>query len=218
LPDEKREGARRPHRQSAGTGQKPCRPPSVVEADLTAIIERVAAGDRAALRRLYDGFGGRLYGVACRILRDPALAEDALQEAFVKIWRNAGKFDRARGSAMGWVVTIVRRAALDVRPREPPAAQVEVPGLARALEALPETHRRALILMYVYGLTHSELAAAMSAPLGTVKSWVRRGATALKEAVEKSESQASELGEGISEAGKAPATGSAPASAARLAK
>ena len=207
MPDEKREGARRAHRRSAGTGQKPCRPPSVVEADLTAIIERVAAGDRAALKRLYDGFGGRLYGVACRILRDPALAEDALQEAFVKIWRNAGKFDRARGSAMGWVVTIVRRAALDVRPREPPAAQVEVadeeaengmlhPGLARALEALPETHRRALILMYVYGLTHSELAAAMSAPLGTVKSWVRRGATALKEAVEKSESQASELGAG----------------------
>ena len=165
-----------------------------VDADLAAIISGVAAGERAALRQLYDRFGARLYGIAYRILRDSALAEDAIQEAFVKIWRNADKFDSARGSALGWVVIIVRRAAFDLRPRDPvgepvdiPAEQPETdmlhPGLARALDALPEMHRKALLLMYVYGLTHAELSAAMGAPLGTVKSWVRRGAAALKESL-----------------------------------
>jgi len=163
-----------------------------VDADLAAIVAGIAAGERAALKQLYDRFGARLYGVAHRILRDSALAEDAIQEAFVKIWRNAGRFDPARGSALGWVVIIVRRAAFDLRPRDPVGEPVDIPveqpetgmldpGLARALEALPETHRQALLLMYVYGLTHAELAAAMGAPLGTVKSWVRRGAAALKE-------------------------------------
>jgi len=165
-----------------------------VDADLAVIISAIAAGERAALRQLYDRFGARLYGIAHRILRDAALAEDAIQEAFVKIWRNAGKFDPARGSAIGWVVIIVRRAAFDLRPRDRVGEPVEVaaeqpetdmlhPGLARALEALPENHRQALLLMYVYGLTHAELAAAMGAPLGTVKSWVRRAATALKKSL-----------------------------------
>ena len=164
------------------------------EAELASILTAIAAQERPALRQLYDRFGGRLYGVAHRILGDRSLAEDALQEAFVKIWRNAGKFDPARGSAIGWVVIIVRRAAFDLRPRdvvrepidipfEPPQSEMLHPGLARALDALPEMHRKALVLMYVYGLTHSELSAAMGAPLGTVKSWVRRGAAALKESV-----------------------------------
>ncbi len=165
-----------------------------VDADLAVIISAIAAGERAALKQLYDRFGARLYGIAHRILRDSALAEDAIQEAFVKIWRNAGKFDPARGSALGWVVIIVRRAAFDLRPREPVAEPVEIaaeepetgmldPGLARALEALPETHRKALLLAYVYGLSHAELAEAMGAPLGTVKSWVRRAAGALRKSL-----------------------------------
>lgn len=164
----------------------------LADGELSGIISGIAAGERAALKRLYDRFGARLYGIAYRILRDSGLAEDAIQEAFVKIWRNAGKFDAARGSALGWVVIIVRRAAFDLRPRDPVAEPVDIPaeqpetdmlhpGLARALDALPETHRKALLLMYVYGLTHAELSAAMGAPLGTVKSWVRRGAAALKE-------------------------------------
>jgi RNA polymerase sigma-70 factor (ECF subfamily) len=90
------------------------------------------------------------------------------------------------------VAIIVRRAAFDVRPREQTGEAVDIPseqpetemlhpGLARALDSLPDKHREALVLMYVYGLTHSELAARMGAPLGTVKSWVRRAAAALKE-------------------------------------
>jgi RNA polymerase sigma-70 factor (ECF subfamily) len=160
--------------------------------DLAAIVEGIAAGDRGSLKQLYDRFGARLYGIAHRILRDPSLAEDALQEAFVKIWRNAARFDRARGSALGWVVIIVRRAAFDLRPREAIAELADLPdeqpetamldpGLARALDALPANQRKALLLMYVHGLTHNELAAAMDAPLGTVKSWVRRASAALKD-------------------------------------
>lgn len=169
-------------------------PVADANAELAVIIAAIAAGERAALKQLYDRFGARLYGIAHRILRDAALAEDAVQEAFVKIWRNAGKFDPERGSALGWVVIIVRRAAFDLRPRDPVAEPVEIaveqpeaemldPGLARALAALPENHRQALLLMYVYGLTHSELSAAMGAPLGTVKSWVRRAATSLKQSL-----------------------------------
>ena len=119
-----------------------------VEADLAAIVTGIAAGQRDALKQLYDRFGARLYGIAHRILRDSALAEDAIQEAFVKIWRNAGKFDPARGSALGWVVIIVRRAAFDLRPGDLVAEPVDIPceqpetdmlhpGLARALNALP---------------------------------------------------------------------------------
>ena len=163
-----------------------------LDADLAALLIKIASSERIALKQLYDRFGARLYGIAFRILRDHALAEDAIQEAFVKIWRNANKFDPARGSAVGWVVIIVRRAAFDLRPREPVAEPFEIPaeqpqtemlhpGLARALESLPEMHRKALLLTYVYGLTHSELSSALGAPLGTVKSWVRRGAAALKE-------------------------------------
>ena len=194
MSDEKSARRDRPQRRASAADQGSSRQLPQADAELAALIEAVAAGDRGALKQLYDRFGARLFGIASRILRDPPLAEDALQEAFVKIWRNAGRFDRARGSAAGWVITIVRRAAFDLRPRAPPASPIDVadeqpqaemlhPGLARALDALPENHRKALLLMYVYGLTHSELAEAMSAPLGTVKSWVRRGAAAVKEAV-----------------------------------
>ena len=187
MPDDERKAARG---APSGAGGKSGF--AGADAELGAILQGVKAGDRAALKQFYDRFGARLYGIAHRILRDPALAEDALQEAFVKIWRNAGRFDPARGSATGWVAIIVRRAAFDLRPRdlviepadiaaEQPETEMLDPGLARALDSLPETHRRALLLMYVHGLTHSELASAMDAPLGTVKSWVRRGAAALKE-------------------------------------
>ncbi len=189
MPDDERRAARGAPSGTAGKGGFAC-----ADAELANIVRGMAAGDRTALKQLYDRYGARLYGVAHRILRDPALAEDALQEAFVKIWRNAGRFDPARGSATGWVAIIVRRAAFDLRPRdlviepadiaaEQPETGMLDPGLARALDSLSETHRRALLLMYVHGLTHSELASAMDAPLGTVKSWVRRGAAALKEAL-----------------------------------
>ena len=195
MPTKNRASAVQPVAQSGNGGlARRGRAPVAAEADLAAILKAIAARDRTALKQLYDRYGARLYGIAHRILGDRSLAEDAVQEAFVKIWRNADKFDPARGSAMGWVAIIVRRAAFDLRPRdlvreaidipcEQPQSEMLHPGLARALDALPEMHRKALLLMYVYGLTHSELSAAMGAPLGTVKSWVRRGAAALKESL-----------------------------------
>jgi len=167
------------------------------EARLGELLGDIARGDRAAAGELYKLIGGRLYGIAQRILRDGALAEDAVQEAFVKIWRNAHRFDAAKGQASTWMGVIVRRVALDRRPKAPTqvlpdhleAPNVDLdyvhPRLRACLAELPQLHWNALVLMYVYGLSHSELAEQMGAPLGTVKSWVRRASAALKEKLER---------------------------------
>jgi RNA polymerase sigma-70 factor (ECF subfamily) len=166
------------------------------EGRLAELLGHIAGGDRAATRELYGLIGGRLYGIAQRILRDPSLAEDAVQEAFLKVWKNAHRFDAAKGAASTWMAVIVRRVALDRRPKvamqvlpelAAPAVDLDYvhPRLRECLAELPVLHRNALVLMYVYGLSHSELAAAMDAPLGTVKSWVRRASAALKEKLER---------------------------------
>jgi RNA polymerase sigma-70 factor (ECF subfamily) len=165
------------------------------EAELSGLLQAIARGERAAAETLYRRLGSRLYSIARRLLRDPALAEDVMQEAFVKIWKNAHRFDPARGQASAWVAVITRRTALDRRPKPTaPLGEIEAPRLdpdyvhprlAECLGKLPQTHRNALVLMYVHGLTHSELAEAMNAPLGTVKSWVRRASAALKESLER---------------------------------
>ena len=166
------------------------------EARLAELLGDIAAGRRAAAGELYQLIGGRLFGIAQRILRDGGLAEDAVQEAFLKIWKNAHRFDPAKGQASTWMGVIVRRVALDKRPKvatqmlpDLAAPNVDMdyvhPRLRECLEELPALHRNALVLMYVYGLSHSELAERMDAPLGTVKSWVRRGSAALKEKLER---------------------------------
>lgn len=164
------------------------------EAELARLLGAMAGGDRDAAQSLYRLISGRIFGIANRILRDPALAEDAAHQAFMKIWKNAHRFDAAKGKASTWIVIVARHAALDCRPREMKALPDDLeaprvdetyvhPRLRQALADLPEVHRNAVLLMYVYGLTHSELAERMQAPLGTVKSWVRRGSAALKEAL-----------------------------------
>lgn len=166
------------------------------EGELAELIQAMAGQDRAAAATLYKRVGSRLYGAAWRILRDAGLAEDAVQEAFVKIWKNAHRFDPKKGLPSIWMAVIVRRVALDRRPKattvlpddlEAPALDLDYvhPRLREALAELPEVHRNALVLMYVHGLSHSELAQAMGAPLGTVKSWVRRASAALKEKLER---------------------------------
>jgi RNA polymerase sigma-70 factor (ECF subfamily) len=159
---------------------------------LAELMDAMGRGDRAAAAELYRALGGRIFGICHRILRDTGLAEDAAQEAFLKVWKAADRFDPAKGEVAAWVAVVARRTALDRRPKamaELPA-DLEVPQLDEAyvhprlrecLAELPETHRNALVLMYVHGLTHSELAAALDAPLGTVKSWVRRASAAQKE-------------------------------------
>ncbi|HEY0647281.1 sigma-70 family RNA polymerase sigma factor [Phenylobacterium sp.] len=164
------------------------------EVELARLLGAMGRGDRDAAQALYRLIGSRIYGIARRILRDASLAEDAAHQAFLKIWKNAHRFDPSKGKASTWITIVARHAAIDCRPREtrqlpddleaPRLDETYVhPRLKIALAALPEMHRNAILLMYVYGLSHSELAERMQAPLGTVKSWVRRGAAALKESL-----------------------------------
>ena len=166
------------------------------------LLARCAAGDRAAFRRLYEAWGGRLLGVALRITRDRALAADALHDAFVQVWQRAGRFDPARGNAEAWLVALVRYRALDLARRQrreapgydPPELEDDQPSalarlvstaegaaLQRCLQTVGEERRRLITLAFVDGLSHSDLAARLEVPLGTVKSWIRRALLSLKE-------------------------------------
>jgi RNA polymerase sigma-70 factor (ECF subfamily) len=160
------------------------------------LLIRVAAGDRAAFRALYDRTSPRLYAIALRLARRADLAADALQDCYLRIWRKADRFDPQRGKALPWMATVLRNAVLDRIPSERPyedIADVEVavppaePGEARldfCLASLSEMHRKAVLLVYYDGLTHSEVAEKLAVPLGTAKSWVRRGIEALKACLE----------------------------------
>lgn len=170
--------------------------------DHDAALRACAAGDRSALQSIYRREGRYLLGVALRIVRERAAAEDVLHDAFLRIWRSAHGFDAALGSGRGWIFTVVRHAALDhvrragrEQPTEDDAlasllheARPAAPGpdgdagaLARCLEALDEQPRRSIVHAFVDGETHAEVAARLGAPLGTVKSWIRRGLLALRE-------------------------------------
>lgn len=155
----------------------------------------IGAGDRAAFRALFDAYGRIAMGIAMRILRDREAAEDAVQEAFLRLWRLASHFDPEKGVAKAWLSVIVRNTALDqVRVRKPMAAleecdtsllvvvQPEPPDnrLRQCLDRLPADQAFAITTMYAYGMSHSELADYLGQPLGTVKSWVRRGTTSLR--------------------------------------
>ncbi len=174
-------------------------------ADLAALLRACASGDRAAFRRLYDREAARLYGIALRLTRSPALAADAVQEALLQVWRNAARFDPARGAPEAWLVTLVRYRALDLVRRtarevpglEPPEAEDETPdalaglirsaegaALQRCLEALDPERRRLIVMAFVDGLTHADLANRLGTPLGTVKSWIRRALLSLRRCLE----------------------------------
>ncbi len=169
--------------------------------DAEALLHRCAGGDRAAFRLLYDRWGSRLYGIALRITRQGASAADATQDAFVQIWQQAHQFDPERGSPDAWLIGIVRYRALDIvrrRSREVPGYEpedredespdalarlvstAEGAALHRCLNELEEDRRRLVVLAFVDGLSHSDLAERMGVPLGTVKSWIRRSLISLR--------------------------------------
>jgi RNA polymerase sigma factor (sigma-70 family) len=154
-----------------------------------------AEGDEQALGSLYDRFGRVAYGLALRVVRDAALAEDAVQEAFLTVWRQARRYDRSRGSAAAWILMLVHRRAVDIVRSEarfsaPPdrlealAAEMVVarsandeivlqgarPELRAALATLSKVEREVLGLAYWCGLTQSEIATVLKIPRGTVKS------------------------------------------------
>jgi RNA polymerase sigma-70 factor, ECF subfamily len=164
--------------------------------DLAALLAATGAGDRRAFKALYDATSRRLFGVALMILGRRELAEDVLQEAFVRIWTQARQFDPARGSALAWLSRIVRNLAIDQLRRErglhddiedhadtlsaTPAPLAERADLSRGLARLKEDQRNILHLAFVQGYTHEELVDRLGVPLGTAKSRVRRGLEQLR--------------------------------------
>lgn len=164
--------------------------------ELEHFLRLVADGNLAAFRSVYGLAAGRLLAIAANILRDRQAAEDAVQEAFLRVWHNAGTYDASRGSPLAWMSVIARNAALDLARRRRPLVEFdesELAGLAsvpveppdarlgQCLERLPHDQARSIVAMYTYGLSHAELAELMAVPLGTAKSWIRRGTRSLKE-------------------------------------
>ena len=167
-----------------------------------ALVALIARGEEWALAEVYDRHGRLAYGLALRILRDPALAEDAVQEAFLAVWRSAGRFVAERSKASTWLLTLVHRRAVDLVRREerrradsidnvePPSGEAtdeavwlrfERERVQDALRALPDAQREALELAYYGGFTQSELADRLGLPLGTIKSRMFAGLTRLRE-------------------------------------
>jgi RNA polymerase sigma-70 factor (ECF subfamily) len=165
----------------------------------------VAKGDRAMFEALYRAAGPHLFGLIVRIVGQGAIAEEILQDTFVTIWQHAGSFDATKGSGVTWLRTIARRRALDHKRRlrpmvsiedEPAAAELvddtadvfaaiaqgeDGRRLARCLERLAERPRRAIMVAFFDGLSHEDVARRLDAPLGTIKSSIRRGLRQLAE-------------------------------------
>ena len=173
-------------------------------AQLTAALARVAAGERDALRDVYALTAPKLFGVVFRISQDTEAAEDILQDVYLKVWNRAGRFDPARASPITWLCTLARNAAIDWRRAqhgpvmlgENAAAEVvdqranaeqaigaeqERARIFTCLDKLGSKPRQAIRSAFFDGATYAELAVAGNVPLGTMKSWVRRGLLQLKE-------------------------------------
>ena len=174
-----------------------------------ALVALAARGQEAALAELYDRFGGVAYGLAFRVLRDEALAQDAVQEAFLALWRTAGSYVAERARASTWLLTLVHRRAVDTVRREqrrraeplesapephPDATaadatwmRLERERVQDALRQLPDAQREALELAYYGGFTQSELAERLGEPIGTIKSRMFTGLTRLRDILQEAE-------------------------------
>jgi RNA polymerase sigma-70 factor (ECF subfamily) len=170
------------------------------------VLERVAAGDQAAVKECLDRFGGLVWTLARRALSSPQDAEDAVQEIFLEIWQSAHRYDASRGSETVFVATITRRRLIDrlrKQGRQPYTDSIDEPGLnlsgevghsqevsteatlaARALKTLKPAQQRVLELGLLRGLSHSEIAEHTGMPLGTVKTQMRRGLMKIRELME----------------------------------
>jgi len=171
--------------------------------EMTIALAGCARGDRSALRRIVDVEGSRLLGVATRMLRRRDLAEEAVQDALVQIWRKAGQFRAGQGSARGWVFAILRNRCLNILRDGARMSHVDADtlrdmqdgrqqasdqawdnlgpmALRDCLGALDGSSRHAILLAYVGGYSHGEIAALQATPLGTCKSKIRRGLETLR--------------------------------------
>ena len=178
-----------------------------------ALLSRVAMGDQGAFAEFYDLTASHLYGVAVRILKDAAAAEEILQEAYVNVWHHAGSYEVAKSQPMTWLTSIVRNRCLDqlrrrevdtvtltsddddapeydvpdddMTPAEMLLAGAEARSVRNCVETLDAGPKQAIALAFYHGLSHAELAAHMRQPLGTVKSWVRRALERLKDCLDR---------------------------------
>jgi RNA polymerase sigma-70 factor, ECF subfamily len=173
---------------------------------LERLVARSALGDRAAFHELYQATAPKLFAVALRILRREDWAEEVLQECYVSVWRHAAEYNAARAAPMTWMTSIVRNRCLDWLRKPNPEAPAEDalnelesdnPGplarleaardtaaLGRCLRSLDARQRQAVALAFYDGLSHAELAQHLRQPLGTVKTWVRRGLARLRTCLE----------------------------------
>jgi RNA polymerase sigma-70 factor (ECF subfamily) len=169
------------------------------------LLTRSARGDQAAFADLYDATAARCYGLALRVVRDPAQAEEVAQEAFLDVWRTSARYDAKRGSAISWMLTIVHRKAVDrVRSAESSSrrdttyeqqnrtiehdetaaaatASLEAQRVRGALAQLTDVQREAIELAYLGGYTHTEVAGLLKLPVGTAKTRIRDGLIRLRD-------------------------------------
>lgn len=173
-------------------------------------LKKTARGDRKAFASLYAATSGHLFAVLLRVLQRRDWAEEALQDCFIRVWQKADTYESNKSAPLTWLLSIARYRALDLlrmkRPeialpqseeddseltpmiladeRQNPHARAEesqeIDRLRECLETMPPEHRKALMLAYYEGYTHEELAVIMNIPLGTVKSWIRRGLARLR--------------------------------------
>lgn len=176
-------------------------------AELGALLKQAARGDEQAFATWYDATSARAYGLAVRVVRNPAQAEEVVQEAYLEVWRTVNRFDPAQGSAISWLLTIVHRRAVDrVRSAEATSrrdenyhhqshavphdatadaahASMEAHRVRGALKTLTPIQREALELAYFGGYTHSEVATMLDLPIGTAKTRIRDGLIRLRDAL-----------------------------------
>ncbi|MES2071072.1 MAG: sigma-70 family RNA polymerase sigma factor [Pseudomonadota bacterium] len=189
--------------------------PKMDAGQLHVWLAAVANKDAAAFRSLYEASSPKLFGFALRILNKRELAEEVLQESFVSIWNNAGSYQSSLAAPMTWMTTIVRNRAFDLlrrldhdveidadnfdmevmnaleagdpTPIEALELSQDAKALARCFARLEGLHRQAMAMAFYHDLSHSEVAAQMKLPMGTVKTWIRRGLDQLRNCLSKLE-------------------------------
>ena len=174
--------------------------------DFLYLLSATAQGDKLAFADLYRQSSAKLYAVSLQMLRRRDLAEEAVQEAFVRIWHNAGDYQQEKGTVLTWMISIVRYRALDMlraaksrretgderleeathdqTPEQELYEQRDRVRIDRCMDGLEGSQRQAIELAYFRGLTHMEVCEQMETPLGTIKTWIRRGLERLKRCIE----------------------------------